>query len=127
MSSKAAIPTNMKACKDLGVPPNVYSISVPMATIFNKQGNYIPCAMWALFLALMCWIDVSAVGAVLLALQAVLIIVAASQMTAMLVVPAILSVPSAAVELVLVVTALLDIAGVALDSLGASASAVIIA
>ena len=83
--------------------------------------------MSALFLALMCGIDVSAVGAVLLALQAVLIIVAASQMTAMLVVPAILSVPSAAVELVLGVTALLDIAGVALDSLGASASAVIIA
>ena len=48
-------------------------------------------------------------------------------MTAMLVIPCSLGVPITAVQLVLGITALLDIAGVALDSIGASASAVIIA
>lgn len=127
MSSKAAVPVNMAACKKLGVPPNVYNISVPMATIFNKQGDYVPCVVSALFLALMCGIDVSAWGVLLLALQSVIVIIATSQMTAMLVIPGSLGVPITAVQLVLGVTALLDIAGVALDSIGASASAVIIA
>ena len=127
MSGKAAIPVNMKACEELGVPPNVYSISVPMSAIFNKQGSYIPCVVSSLFLALMCGIDVSAWDVLLLTAQAMLIVVAASGITAQLVVPGILGVPSAAVELVLGVTKLMDIAGVALDSLGASASGVIVA
>ena len=127
MSGKAAIPVNMKACNELGVPANVYNISVPMATIFNKQGDYIPCVVSSLFLALMCGIDVSAWDVFLLAAQAMLIVVAASGITAQLVVPGILGVPSAAVELVLGVTKLMDIMGVALDSLGASASGVVVA
>ncbi|MBR0150069.1 MAG: cation:dicarboxylase symporter family transporter [Synergistaceae bacterium] len=127
MSGKAAIPVNMKACKELGVPQNVFSISVPMSAIFNKQGDYIPCVVSSLFLALMCGIDVSAWDVFLLAAQAMLIVVAASGITAQLVIPGILGVPSAAVELVLGVTKLMDMAGVALDSLGALASGVIVA
>ena len=127
MSGKAAIPVNMKACGELGVPSNVCNISVPMSAIFNKQGGYIPVVVSSLFLALMCGIDVSAWDVVLLAAQAMLIVVASSGITAQLVVPGILGVPSAAVELVLGVTQLMDIVGVALDSLGAVASAVIVA
>lgn len=127
MSTKAAIPTNMAACKKLGVPSNIYSISVPMSAIFNKQGDYVPCVVSALFLALMCGIEVSAWNVFLLAIQAIIIVIASSQMTAILVIPESLGVPSAAVQLILGITALMDIAGVALDSLGASASSVMIA
>jgi Na+/H+-dicarboxylate symporter len=127
MSSKAAIPTNMAACKKLGVPSNIYNISVPMSAIFNKQGDYVPCVVSALFLALMCGIEVTAWNVFLLAIQAIIIVIASSQMTAILVIPESLGVPSAAVQLILGITALMDIAGVALDSLGASASSVMIA
>ena len=127
LSGKAVIPSNMEACEKLGVPQGVYSISAPMASIFNKNGECIIKMTTALFLALMCGIDLSASNVVSLMIYAIIIIMSASGFTAFLVIPAYLGVPMSAIELAIGITQILDIPSIALDSLGSVASSVLIA
>ena len=127
LSSRATVPVNMDACEKLGVKPEVYSMSVPMATIFNKNGDIVKCVIAALFLAMMCGIEVTAVGVVLLVTYTVIIVMSASGFTAYIVVIGYLGVPMAAIELTLGIMQIIDIASIALDSLGAVASSVLIA
>lgn len=127
LSGRAVILSNMEACENLGVLQKVYSISVPMALIFNKNGNCIMSLTSALFLAMMCGIEVSAVNVISFVIYALIIIMSASGFTAFLVIPAFLGVPMAAVELIIGITQILDIPGIALDSLGTVAPSVLIA
>lgn len=51
-SSNAAMPFNMKACKeDLGISPSVYSFSIPMGATMNMDGTCVYLMAGALFLA----------------------------------------------------------------------------
>ena len=127
LSSGAVIPSNMKACEKVGVPHEVYSISAPMASIFNENGDCIVKITTALFLALMCGIEVSVSSIVSLIIYSVIVIMSASGFTAFLVIPAYLGVPMAAIELAIGNTQLLDIGSVALDAFGTVASSVLIA
>ena len=127
LSGKAVIPSNMEACEKIGVAQEVYSISAPMASIFNKNGECIIKMTTALFLALMCGIDLSASNVVSLMIYAIIIIMSASGFTAFLVIPAYLGVPMSAIELAIGITQILDIPSIALDSLGSVASSVLIA
>ena len=123
----ATVPTNMEACEKLGIKPEVYSMSVPMANIFNRNGHTVKCVIIALGLAMMCGIEVSAVRLVSLVLYAVVIVMSASWFTCLLVIPAYLGVPMEAIELTLGITQIIDIAAVTLDSFGAVAISVLIA
>lgn len=127
LSIRATVPTNMEACEKLGVKQEIYSMSVPMAAIFNSNGNIVKSLSVALFLAMMCGIEVSAVKVVSLVIYALIIVMSASGFTCLLVIPAYLGVPMEAIELTLGITQIIDIAAVTLDSLGAVASSVLIA
>ncbi len=81
----------------------------------------------ALGLAVMCGIEVSAVRLVSLVIYAVIIVMSTSWFTSLLVIPAYLGVPIGAIELMLGITQIIDIAAVVLDSLGAVAISVLIA
>lgn len=51
-SSNAAMPFNMKACKEeLGISPSVYSFSIPMGATMNMDGSCVYLMTGALFLA----------------------------------------------------------------------------
>lgn len=51
-SSSAAIPTNMKICKEkLGISPKIYSFSIPLGATINMDGSCICLAVMGLFLA----------------------------------------------------------------------------
>ena len=105
----------------------MYSISAPMASIFNRNGDSIKFLIIALFLAMMCGIEISASSVISLVVYAILIIMSASGFTALLVIPAYLGVPMAAVELAIGMSQIVDIPSIALDALGTTASSVLIA
>ena len=126
LSGKAVIPSNMEACEKVGVPHEVYSISAPMATIFKNNGDCIKHLTNALFLAMMCGINVSASNLVSLIVYALLIIMSASGFTAFLVIPAYLGIPMEAIELTIGITQIIDIAGIAFDAFGTVSTSVLI-
>lgn len=51
-SSSAAIPTNMKVCRDkLGIAPKLYNFSIPLGATINMDGTCIFMTSFAMFLA----------------------------------------------------------------------------
>lgn len=127
LSSRAVIPSNMEACEKISIPQEVYSISAPMASIFNRNGDCIKLLTNALFLAVMCRIEISASSVISLMVYAMLIIMSASGFTAFFVIPAYLGVPMEAIELAIGMSQIVDIPSIALDALGTAASSVLIA
>ena len=127
LSSKAVIPQNMQASKKLCVPSEIYSMSIPMSSIFGKNSECISDITVSLFLAMLCGINVQFSQIISLSFYAIIILMSASGFVSFLAIPIYLGVPTAAMELVVGITQLIDIIGVTVNSLGSIASSLDIA
>ena len=126
-SVTASIPTNMEACKKLSVPSEVYSMSVPMAAIFNKNSDCIITITTSLCLALMCGINVPAMRILSLSVYAIIILSSASGFVGLITIPLFLGVPSGAVELLFGISTFIDMVGMFPETFGILASSLEIA
>ena len=57
-SSNASLPINIEACKQMGVSPKVYSLSLPLGATVNMDGSCIYLSVFALALARICGIAI---------------------------------------------------------------------
>lgn len=57
-SSNASLPLNIEACKKLGIPQKVYSLSLPLGATINMDGTCIYLSVFALALARLCGVTV---------------------------------------------------------------------
>jgi Na+/H+-dicarboxylate symporter len=57
-SSNASLPINIEACKQMGVSPKVYSLSLPLGATVNMDGSCIYLSVFALSLARICGIAI---------------------------------------------------------------------
>ena len=58
-SSSAAIPLNMEACQQLGIPSKIYSLSIPLGATVNMNGTCIYLSVVGLSLAKMYGVEIS--------------------------------------------------------------------
>ena len=58
-SSNAAIPDNMRAARNMGISPKVYSLSIPLGTAINKNGTCVHLVIVVLALARIYGVHVS--------------------------------------------------------------------
>ena len=63
-SSNASIPINMEACKKNGISKKVYSLSIPLGATLNMDGTCIYMAVFALALAKIYGVEISAIALV---------------------------------------------------------------
>lgn len=57
-SSNASLPINIEACKQMGISPKVYSLSLPLGATVNMDGSCIYLSVFALALARICGIAI---------------------------------------------------------------------
>ena len=112
-SSSAVMPQNMQVCRDrLGVPPRVYSLSIPLGMTFCSAGTCMSLLLTGLFMARIFSIALTGTTLVMLFLMAFLVSLAAppvpnALLVAMTILMPAIGVPADAVSLVIGVICLL--------------------
>ncbi|MBO4266862.1 MAG: dicarboxylate/amino acid:cation symporter [Lachnospiraceae bacterium] len=76
-SSNASIPVNMEACKRMGVPKKIYSLTIPLGATLNMDGGCVYMSVFALALAKAYGIEVSGASIVAMVVSIIVMSVGA--------------------------------------------------
>lgn len=131
-SSTVSMPKGMEACKDCGVDPKVYSITMPLGTSLNKNGSVISNIVTAIFMCNIFSVDIDPTIIVTLTVMVLIFSVAAPAVNGggiicMSAIYAQLGIPAAAIGLYIVINPIVDLMVTGTNVLGNIFASVIVA